>query len=498
MIDSFISHRTIQKIISRSENWNPLSRVSITFTNQAVWAMCLPMVKVLVENGVDIHQGGHQRSVLGFASAHAARLCDLVDGREVLEFLVSQSDLTKLAEFDKDGLGLLHMLPCGENSPGVGWLVRKLVESGVGVDSFSSGLSSLVPFPPLQVHLLRKSFSIASVLLELGADPNLVDCRSGLNAVMVASHANASSILRQILESSNETSSVVNWGYEVPTISIKNFTPGCTAIHIASASNALECVKFFVEEGLADLDCDTSTGSMTPLHFAASKNCLNVIKYLVSEGCNINAADAGGDTPLHTATRNGHLSSVEALVQLGALNEANKSFETPSMIASNRSLKSIADFLNRRFGQVDTDSLLSSMGVAIKQGELEKCTSLISQGCPLDRSLPGNWASRPLEYSLLCHKPDIFQLIANHGASILGTMRIVKGSEDLYYPILDYVASNPRLNQMLQSTLSQFLKQGGDFVHGDPLPTHAALLSKNSEALLITLAYLEANKKEIG
>ena len=62
-----------------------------------------------------------------------------------------------------------------------------------------------------------------------------------------------------------------------------------------------------------------------------------VINYypLSNSGCNVNAKDEDKNTPLHYATENGHLMSVQILLDAGAkLSAKNDEHDTPVHTAS--------------------------------------------------------------------------------------------------------------------------------------------------------------------
>ncbi|XP_062592510.1 myotrophin-like [Saccostrea cucullata] len=76
-------------------------------------------------------------------------------------------------------------------------------------------------------------------------------------------------------------------------------------------------VQKFVEEKGTDIVNQEVEGRY-PLHFAADYGQSQVIEYLVSKGANINQKDKHNITPLLAAVWEGHVSSVETLLKLGA------------------------------------------------------------------------------------------------------------------------------------------------------------------------------------
>jgi ankyrin repeat protein len=64
-------------------------------------------------------------------------------------------------------------------------------------------------------------------------------------------------------------------------------------------------VKYLKSVG-ADIHAKNNYGE-TPLHFASRNGHLEVVKYLKSVGADINAKNNNSWTPLHSASYNGHL-----------------------------------------------------------------------------------------------------------------------------------------------------------------------------------------------
>ena len=82
---------------------------------------------------------------------------------------------------------------------------------------------------------------------------------------------------------------------------------------------------------------DQSPGGQTPLHGASKNGHLPVVEFLVASGARVNAQDRNGVTALGLACLNGHLGVVKFLVQHGAfVKHRAKYAATPLHMASAR------------------------------------------------------------------------------------------------------------------------------------------------------------------
>lgn len=91
---------------------------------------------------------------------------------------------------------------------------------------------------------------------------------------------------------------------------------GINKLHDAAAQGSLECVKWFVSQGIDVNSIDAKGG--TPLHFAAGNGHGTIIKELVQLGAEVDAQAKNGATPLHSAAGAGRAVAVKALMQAGA------------------------------------------------------------------------------------------------------------------------------------------------------------------------------------
>ncbi|KAK0162418.1 hypothetical protein PV327_006195 [Microctonus hyperodae] len=116
-------------------------------------------------------------------------------------------------------------------------------------------------------------------------------------------------------DDSNNAEEIPRCRTEIP----RPLTQDCSNFDIVKATQygALERVTELVEAGANVNQPDAET--VTLLHWAAINNRKEIVKYLIAKGANVNAI--GGElasTPLHWATRQGHLLTFTILMKAGA------------------------------------------------------------------------------------------------------------------------------------------------------------------------------------
>jgi ankyrin repeat protein len=101
----------------------------------------------------------------------------------------------------------------------------------------------------------------------------------------------------------------VNWN-----INTRNMASGETLLHMATWTGKCEIAQLLINKG-ADIHAVDSTVSMcTAMHLAARRGWEDIIHVLATAGALSFVKDQHGDTPLHWAARNRHLSCIRALM----------------------------------------------------------------------------------------------------------------------------------------------------------------------------------------
>ncbi|XP_034519072.1 nuclear factor NF-kappa-B p100 subunit isoform X4 [Ailuropoda melanoleuca] len=163
---------------------------------------------------------------------------------------------------------------------------------------------------PLHLAVITGQTSVVSFLLQVGADPALLD-RHGDSAVHLALRAGACApdLLRALLHS------------DVPAVSQLLHMPdfeGLYPIHLAVRARSPECLDLLVDSG-AEVEAAERQGGRTALHLATEMEELGLVTHLVTKlRANVNARTFAGNTPLHLAAGLGSPTLTRLLLKAGA------------------------------------------------------------------------------------------------------------------------------------------------------------------------------------
>lgn len=89
------------------------------------------------------------------------------------------------------------------------------------------------------------------------------------------------------------------------------------AIHKAAVTGQDQALRFLVSELGADVDARTEPTRLAPLHFAAKEGHVSTIQVLLSLGADINSKDERDRSALHLACAGQHAACVELLLRSG-------------------------------------------------------------------------------------------------------------------------------------------------------------------------------------
>lgn len=259
---------------------------------------------------------------------------------------------------------------------------RALVARGAKLDLVDpDGATALV------IAIINANYDFAAMLLDAGADPNVVDKDAAMGPLYAAADMHrlavghgrpnpkpsgaldAVDITKRLLEKKADPNAKLKAAIiqRQHTIGDATLAAGATPLMRAAKSGEIAIVKLLVDAG-ADPKTTLANGN-NALMFAAGlgwrdgspaapsydqgppEEAVATIELLLSKGLDINGTNTNGDTPLHAAV-SGRASPeiVRALLQHGAkLDATNKRGQTPLAVASaargTKDLSAIAEIL---------------------------------------------------------------------------------------------------------------------------------------------------------
>jgi ankyrin repeat protein len=193
----------------------------------------------------------------------------------------------------------------------------------------------------LQIAIINIHYDLANLLLERGADPNVVDL-SGMTALYAAVDMRAPANmltrsepkLRDSLDAVGIVKSLLAHGAN-PNIQLKKpiigrhqnlvgdgqLTEGATALARASKSSDIPVMKVLLDGG-ADATLAmanrTTTAMLASGGTSPEPRVLEAVTLLVEHGVDVNAFNANGQTILHNAAQRGQNSVIEYVAKNGA------------------------------------------------------------------------------------------------------------------------------------------------------------------------------------
>ena len=195
---------------------------------------------------------------------------------------------------------------------------------------------------------------------------------------VIQQHKKETEVLQQELASRGWFKPII----EKPT----DFEPD---IFIAAEQGKFESVQYLIDKEGVDAnlmtikDYENIVEGDTLLHVACQNGHLSIVQYLISKKVNIESKDSLDGTPLHIACQNGHLPIVQYLIKKGASIEANdKDQLTPLHYACQNGHLSIVQFLIEKGANIEAKDNIGQTPIhhASYAGETEIIKYLLSKG----------------------------------------------------------------------------------------------------------------------
>ena len=333
----------------------------------------------------------------------------------------------------------------------------------------------------------KGEFSIVKLLHEWGAD--IFTDNDGFTVAAAAAAQSNFTILR-MLEQGDAPQ-----GYWTKTFPMK-FTDqantgwilgrACTLLHNAVLSRDAPMVQHLLDRGLGlDVSAPSEYG-WTPLHVAAMRGNVGVIRALIKCGADINRRDKNGFLPLDRALKMPNLEIARALLEAGSMRTSRSSL----MVRQVTVLKDLNESVSQGWHALQPGFDLES---AILAGDLNKCKTIIDQGCSVDTPLPLCLGCPPLFAAVRANKPRIALWLISRGAnpekgSCGGLHEALWGVAAL---ATHHLGSMECLEQLLTYILGLGINEFSRAYH----PLHVAVLDKNIPALKTIILHIRNHEE---
>ncbi|KAJ4032240.1 hypothetical protein NW761_012799 [Fusarium oxysporum] len=492
----------IRDAILQTDYWDGMQSsdsISLLFQD-VIKSGNLDMIRLLVKNGANPHHraNGQTPFEIAFRARVAIDLCKTEEGAEVLRNLLENCCIDKIVKglSETGNNSPLHTLATSEDATNIIWLVEALVQCGLDINYVGLGPWAV---SPLVHHLHQSSFQFAEKLLELGAD-------SSLNEINACIALDNLSFLQKIYARETKRLTTLAWSDPV-TIKIRHLhetavVKNGNAIHLASACNSVECLKFILEHALEMDKISISDEGLTPVHIAAYEGYVDVMKLLLENGFNTMAESRFGFTPMHMAVLGGSLHTIQCLLAYGATQTLDANGRTPGRISLELGFDEIYEFLegDTRGGSKKLSSfqelaksvepierLAISFERAMEEEDYESMKLLIYQGCPVDVPLPSRQGLSALLVALEEENLVMGEWLLQEGASAL---QASNEGEDVLN-LIDIAVGQSNLNCLLPELFQKYLLEGGDLKFGCEAPFHEVIDKGNTKGLEILLELAE-------
>ncbi|KAJ7393395.1 hypothetical protein OS493_006367 [Desmophyllum pertusum] len=247
----------------------------------------------------------------------------------------------------------------------------------------------------------------------------------------------------------------VKWLVETVGISPKvHGRSGATPLHDAAAQGQLECVKYFLGNGAVDAETRDGSGH-TALHLAARFGRFDTVKWLIERGnCNPRVKSRNYMTPVHFAASGGHLTCLELLVfkaGYSCVNDIATDGTTPLYLASQDGNLDCLKYLHSVDGKGDAsarDGMLPIHGAA-QNGHLDCVGYLIESGQASLNERDATGAT-PAHYAAAQGHVTVLKWLNAKGdissADVLGGTPLHDAAEQGQFECIRYLVENVELD----------------------------------------------------
>ncbi|KAH6983535.1 hypothetical protein BKA56DRAFT_583810 [Ilyonectria sp. MPI-CAGE-AT-0026] len=430
------------------------------------------LTQSLLSFGLDVHRGGSVPGGLPLSPLEAA--CSEANF-STLEPVLAAADLSRLNNPKPSDLNLIDLVLSGSSTDRIP-MAQALFDKGVRLKAGSESQATVDAAK-------NENWDVVKWLVTLGGNPFFQDEKGWATVHFVVREQTVDMI--KWLEVS--TSAKPSWEATCRTVSrvTESVDEGVSLLHLAATNGKDDMITYFLDQGfLKNINISTKSGE-TPLHSAAENGHLSTCELLISRGAKLDMPTKNGSFPINFALRGGHMGVAECLLKAGSPSMAEWADEaimslTVDQEALCRSAESTT--ISKRMRDIWFEK-------AILDGDLAACQNAISHGCSLHQPLPSCHNCTPLFAAIRAGKEDVIEWLLTKGAGLAG----VSCYHNTYCDLPQHVVESFISTECMSKVLSASLQQGIFWYPGSISPIYIAVEEDDEVNLEAILTHIQSN-----
>ncbi|XP_033100082.1 nuclear factor NF-kappa-B p105 subunit-like isoform X2 [Anneissia japonica] len=175
---------------------------------------------------------------------------------------------------------------------------------------------------PLHLAVITNRPKTVELLMDKGADPDIVDQHGNTALHLAVQHSSINSVYA-LLHDSKQPATSARKQPDVNTVNNDGYAP----IHLACKNGSLKSLKALCHAH-CNIDIQDGTSGYTPLHFAVENQDFGILGYLLLDtNANVHEVTFNGNTPLHLAAGR-NLVAVAALLLASHADPLKENYDT--------------------------------------------------------------------------------------------------------------------------------------------------------------------------
>jgi serine/threonine-protein phosphatase 6 regulatory ankyrin repeat subunit A len=319
------------------------------------------------------------------------------DRPHIVQWLVEHD--CNLKAMGPDGSSILHLVITEANLG----MLRILIDGGANVDIRDSTTGRT----PLQVASALGNSPMASMLLDHGAQPNILD--DALDSAFLIAAREGNEVMLKLL---------ADRGADV---NMKNSSKGNSALNEAAARpNSEGVVKALLELPSVDIN-QKNLDHLTPFLNSVASTNVPALKLLLKVS-DTKAVNDFGYTALHLAAQNSTREVAQILIENGLDLHALNNYKITAFHCAVR-CSNVAVFeyfleLGEDVNSTSGDFPWTALHHCCRSGNVATAKSLLAHGADMETVVPNDTCATPFLRAVLNNKIDLVEFLLDRGANI--------------------------------------------------------------------------------